>query len=217
MHRHPLDYQDINWNSRSMLFTSLHVGNIFLHCIIFIALHKLPHFFHWHSTVVVPMRVHMLQQKYHTLYTHIVFFIFQFVLNFYAYFYYVGATIILLRNINPKKILCNHTRLIVRDLQRHVICTEIISNEYSGQYVISRFSITNQHCQVPAPSKACVLSYNYQSTGIIKVCWYLPSKTCFQSWPVVCGSPRIKSFASLEDYSSTGMLTQNVVYCEVLK
>ena len=47
----------------------------------------------------------------------------------------VGATIILLRNINPKKGLCNGTRLIVRDLQRHVICAEIITSEYIGTCV----------------------------------------------------------------------------------
>eukprot|EP00112_Aurelia_sp_Birch-Aquarium-sp1_P020592 Seg5341.2 transcript_id=Seg5341.2/GoldUCD/mRNA.D3Y31 product="ATP-dependent DNA helicase PIF1" protein_id=Seg5341.2/GoldUCD/D3Y31 len=37
----------------------------------------------------------------------------------------VGATVILLRNLNPKKGLCNGTRIIIRDMQRHVLAAEI--------------------------------------------------------------------------------------------
>ena len=48
----------------------------------------------------------------------------------------VGATVILLRNLNPKKGLCNGTRLIIRDMQRHVLAAEIIANQYQGQYVL---------------------------------------------------------------------------------
>eukprot|EP00794_Sanderia_malayensis_P013295 gene13295-biopygen10606 len=45
----------------------------------------------------------------------------------------VGATIILLRNINPVKGLCNGTQLIVRDLKRHIITAEIITTQNKGQ------------------------------------------------------------------------------------
>eukprot|EP00794_Sanderia_malayensis_P011640 gene11640-biopygen9314 len=48
-------------------------------------------------------------------------------------FQQVGATIILLRNINPAKGLCNGTRLIVRDLKRHIITAEIITTQNKGQ------------------------------------------------------------------------------------
>ncbi len=40
----------------------------------------------------------------------------------------VGATIILLRNLSPKKGLCNGTRLIVRELKDHLIVAEIIAS-----------------------------------------------------------------------------------------
>eukprot|EP00795_Rhopilema_esculentum_P008803 gene8803-biopygen9775 len=63
---------------------------------------------------------------------------------------HVGATIILLRNINPIRGLCNGTHLIVRDLQRHVICAEIIANEYRGQYVmIPRITMSSQDTALP--------------------------------------------------------------------
>eukprot|EP00794_Sanderia_malayensis_P008381 gene8381-biopygen6205 len=44
----------------------------------------------------------------------------------------LGATIILLGNINPAKGLCNGTRLIVRDLKRHIIAAEIITTQNKG-------------------------------------------------------------------------------------
>eukprot|EP00795_Rhopilema_esculentum_P014962 gene14962-6115_t len=62
----------------------------------------------------------------------------------------VGATIILLRNINPKRGLCNGTCLIVLDLQHHVICAQIIANQYRGQYVmIPRITMSSQDTALP--------------------------------------------------------------------
>ena len=47
----------------------------------------------------------------------------------------VGAPIILLRNISPAEGLCNGTRLIVRDLQQHMIDAEIMTGSHCKKRV----------------------------------------------------------------------------------
>ncbi|XP_022849574.1 uncharacterized protein LOC111371678 [Olea europaea var. sylvestris] len=44
----------------------------------------------------------------------------------------ISCPVILLRNINPAKGLCNGTRLICKDLERNVIHAEIATGEYNG-------------------------------------------------------------------------------------
>ena len=46
-----------------------------------------------------------------------------------------GVPIMLLRNLNPTKGLCNDTRLIVRDLKQHIIKAEIITGTHLDQIV----------------------------------------------------------------------------------
>ena len=86
----------------------------------------------------------------------------------------------LLRNLNPKKGLCNGTCLIVRDLQRHVIWADIIASEYRGQYVmIPKISLSAQGSNLPINIARCQFPVRLAyCLTIIKVCWCLPSKTC---------------------------------------
>ena len=137
----------------------------------------------------------------------------------------VGATIILLRNINPKKGLCNGTRLIVRDLQRHVICAEIITSEYRGQYVMlpkialssqdSALPINIARCQFPVRLAYCLTINKAQGQSLRYVGIYLP-KPVFSHGQLYVAVSRARSFAGLKVFTSTGRLTKNVVYHEVL-
>ena len=62
----------------------------------------------------------------------------------------VGAPIMLLRNISPTEGLCNGTRLIVRQLQQHVIDAEIVTGSHCGQRVfIPRIRIAPSDVDLP--------------------------------------------------------------------
>ena len=142
-----------------------------------------------------------------------------------ATFLQVGATIILLRNIYPKKGLCNGTRLIVRDLQRHVICAEIITSEHRGQYVMlpeialssqdSALPINIVRCQFPVRLAYCLTINKAQGQSFRYVGVYLP-KPVFSHGQLYVAVSRAKSFAGLKVVTTTGRQTQNVVYREVL-
>jgi hypothetical protein len=61
-----------------------------------------------------------------------------------------GVIIMLLRNLNPKKGLCNGTRMIVRDLQRNFITAEIISECNRGDTVfIPRIDLAPSDTTLP--------------------------------------------------------------------
>ncbi|XP_021953017.1 ATP-dependent DNA helicase PIF1-like [Folsomia candida] len=47
----------------------------------------------------------------------------------------VGAIIMLLRNLNTKRGLCNGTRLIVKELKPNLIIAEVISGTANGRFV----------------------------------------------------------------------------------
>ena len=137
----------------------------------------------------------------------------------------VGATIILLLNINPKKGLCNGTRLIVWDLQRHVICAEIITSEHRGQYVmLPKIALSSQdsalpvnivRCQFPVRLAYCLTINKAQGQSLKYVGVYLP-KPVFSHGQLYVAVSRAKSFAGLKVFASTGRCTHNIVYREVL-
>ena len=131
----------------------------------------------------------------------------------------------LLRNLNPKKGLCNGTRLIVRDLQCHVICAEIITSEYRGQYVmIPKISLSSQdsnlpiniaRCQFPVRLAYCLTINKAQGQSLRYVAVYLP-KPVFSHGQLYVAVSRERSFAGLKVFTSNGRLTKNVIYHEVL-
>lgn len=66
----------------------------------------------------------------------------------------VGQPIILLRNMNPSRGLCNGTRLIIRQLGRRLIQAEIMVGVNTGYRVfISRIPLTNSDDDVAFPIK----------------------------------------------------------------
>ncbi len=61
-----------------------------------------------------------------------------------------GVPIILLRNLSPTEGLCNGTRLIVREFNKHVIDAEILTGSHLGKRVfIPRISITPSDTELP--------------------------------------------------------------------
>jgi hypothetical protein len=48
----------------------------------------------------------------------------------------VGAIVMLLRNLNKKRGLCNGTRLIIKSLKPHVIHAEILQGKFKGKQVL---------------------------------------------------------------------------------
>ncbi|XP_037049075.1 uncharacterized protein LOC119083457, partial [Bradysia coprophila] len=66
----------------------------------------------------------------------------------------VGAVVMLIRNLNKQKGLCNGTRLIVRRLQENFIVCEIISTNHKGDTVfITRLDITPSDSTLPFKMK----------------------------------------------------------------
>lgn len=64
----------------------------------------------------------------------------------------IGCPIMLLRNLDPAKGLCNGTRLICKAFQRYVIQAEVASGSHIGDTVlIPRIRITAQEKQCPIP------------------------------------------------------------------
>lgn len=61
-----------------------------------------------------------------------------------------GAPIMLLRNLNPAKGLCNGTWLIVCQFQQHVIYVKIITGTHAGSYVfIPRITLSPSNVDLP--------------------------------------------------------------------
>ncbi|CAL8069739.1 unnamed protein product [Orchesella dallaii] len=62
----------------------------------------------------------------------------------------VGTIVMLLRNLNTKKGLCNGTRLVVRSMKNHVIEAEVLTGSGRGQTVlIPRIDMTNSDTDLP--------------------------------------------------------------------
>eukprot|EP00112_Aurelia_sp_Birch-Aquarium-sp1_P020718 Seg540.7 transcript_id=Seg540.7/GoldUCD/mRNA.D3Y31 product="ATP-dependent DNA helicase PIF1" protein_id=Seg540.7/GoldUCD/D3Y31 len=137
----------------------------------------------------------------------------------------VGATVILLRNLNPKKGLCNGTRLIIRDMQRHVLAAEIIANQYQGQYaLIPRITLAPQdenmpfqlsRRQFPIRLAYCLTINKAQGQSLESVGVYLPEDV-FSHGQLYVAFSRATSFTGIKAVTNDGLHAKNIVYPEVL-
>eukprot|EP00794_Sanderia_malayensis_P001220 gene1220-biopygen449 len=118
-----------------------------------------------------------------------------------------GTTIILLRNIEPAKGLCNGTRLIVRDLKQHIITAEIITTQNKGQYVIlPRITMTCQDSSLPISMARkqfqvrlayCLTNNKAQGQSLTHVGIYLPEPV-FAHGQLYVAISRAQSFSGLK-------------------
>ncbi|XP_057778295.1 uncharacterized protein LOC130998777 [Salvia miltiorrhiza] len=146
----------------------------------------------------------------------------------------VNCPVMLLRNLNPLEGLCNGTRLIVRDLGRHVIGAVIAVGTHSGEYVlIPRIPlelddthicpITFKRLQFPLRLCFAISINKSQGQTLDRVGVYLPHPV-FSHGQLYVALSRVRTSSSIKflirppvaDMDST-CETRNVVYTEILQ
>ena len=145
-----------------------------------------------------------------------------------------GAIIMLLRNLDLRKGLCNGTRLIVHRLYDNVIDAAILQGANSGQRVlIPRIKLapsdvslpfTLQRTQFPVRLAYCLTINKAQGQTFDRLGIYLPSPV-FSHGQLYVAFSRAKSFKDIyvkidsnttQGQFGTHWCTQNIVYNEVL-
>ena len=145
-----------------------------------------------------------------------------------------GAIVMLLRNLNIKKGLCNGTRLLVRRLYEHVIDAELLTGANKGQVVlIPRIKLapsdvnlpfTLERTQFPIRVSYCMTINKAQGQTFSKLGIYLPAPV-FAHGQLYVAFSRARSFqhivVQISKTNTQGIfgintITQNVVYKEVL-
>ncbi|KAM0734113.1 ATP-dependent DNA helicase PIF1 [Formica fusca] len=149
----------------------------------------------------------------------------------------VNATIILLRNLNTKKGLCNGTRFIVTDLKPNLIYAEVLTGSSRGQIIfIPRIDFLPNNREIPFKLKrrqfpirvSFAMTINKsQGQTLQKVGIYLPHPVFAHCQLYVAFSRTTKRDCvkiKIDELSNQGQLikgnpkyfTKNVVYGEVL-
>jgi hypothetical protein len=146
----------------------------------------------------------------------------------------VGQPIVLLRNMNPERGMCNGTRLIVRALRKHCIQAEILTdNNFRGNMeFLFRIPLDTpedeshpfsfRRCQFPVRPAFAMTIHKAQGQTLTHVGIYLPTPVFSHGQLYValsrCSNPKNVKVLIKDgpDESSDGSRTRNVVYRNVL-
>jgi ATP-dependent exoDNAse (exonuclease V) alpha subunit len=137
----------------------------------------------------------------------------------------VGLPVMLLRNLNPAKGLCNGTRLIVRRLMRNLIEAEIAFGKYKGTYVfIPRITMSPINHMLPFtllrrqfPLRLCfAMTINKSQGQTLKHVGVCLTSQPFSHGQLYVAMSRVTSSANLKILSPGTSMT-NVVYREIYR
>ena len=134
----------------------------------------------------------------------------------------VGCPVMLLRNLDPPT-LCNGTRLIVKQLNPHVITATIITGQAKGKDVFipriplipSSYPIDFKRLQFPL--RPCfAMTINKAQGQSLEVVGLFLQDPCFSHGQLYVGSSRVGTMTNLFVHAPEGK-TRNVVYPAALK
>lgn len=137
-----------------------------------------------------------------------------------------GAIVMLLRNINVKRQLCNGTRFIIREIGRRILTCEFISGVRRGERVaLPRICFTSDEEDLPVvftrhqfPVRVAFAMTIHKAQGqtFDKVAVSLP-RPCFTHGQLYVAVSRVRRFEDLTIHvSNENLRTKNVVYRELL-
>ena len=142
-----------------------------------------------------------------------------------------GMPIMLLRNLDPKSGLCNGTRLIIKDMQNHILDCEIASGDQIGNRVfIPRIPLISSGIQIPFQFKrkqfpvrpAFAMTINKAQGQTMKLLGIFLPEPVFSHGQLyvaisrVC-APHCLKFLVLngKKENENGIFTKNIVYKEI--